>query len=100
MVADKEDFTSELVAVLTSQKYIRIFYDLLPLGFPLAGLPLLPLPNDLPSKPGRLLPAFEDLDGPPFRLSFLRSLRIAILSDLFFCRAAIDASTCSFLSDL
>jgi len=44
-------------------------------------------PNDLPSNPGRLFP-------------FRRSAFIAMLSVRFFCRAAIDAAVCSFLSCL
>ena len=56
----------------------------------------LPFPNDLPSKPGRPL-SFGLF---PFRLSFLRSLRAAMLSARFFCRAAIEVDTCSFLSSL
>lgn len=60
-------------------------------------LPLaFPLPNDLPSKPGRPL----SLGLMPFRLSFLRSLRIAMLSLRFFCLAAIDAVSCSLRSSL
>ena len=54
----------------------------------------LPLENDLPSNPGR------DLPLPPFFFSFRLSCRVAILSARFFCFAAIDATTCSFLSSL
>lgn len=52
-----------------------------------------PLPKLFPSNPGRAF-AF-----PPF-LSFLLSLLTAILSARFFCRAAIAAVSCSFLSPL
>ena len=62
------------------------------LYFPLLGLPF-PFPNDFPSNPGR---AFGLI---PFRLSFLRSFRVAMLSDLFFCFAAIEAVIC-FLRSL
>jgi hypothetical protein len=51
----------------------------------------------LPSNPGRALLLFFPT---PFRLSLFRSLRIAILSDRFFCFAAIEFTTCSFRSSL
>ena len=66
-----------------------------PEAFPLLLPP--PFPNDLPSNPGRALLLFFTT---PFRLSLFRSLRIAILSDRFFCFAAIEFVTCSFRSSL
>lgn len=56
----------------------------------------LPFPKDLPSKPGRPL----SFDLTPLALSFRRSLRIAMLSVLFFCFAAMDVASCSFRSSL
>ena len=55
-------------------------YLFLVFGFPFP-------PNGLPSNPGRLFP-------------FRRSAFPAMLSARFFCRAAIDAAACSFLSCL
>jgi len=68
---------------------IRLFRYYFP--FPL----VFPFPKDLPSKPGLALPF--DLPA-PFRLTFLRSFRMAMLSALFFCFAAMDMLTCSFRS--
>jgi hypothetical protein len=65
--------------------------------FPVAAIFFLSFPNDLPSKPGRAFP----FDFPaPFRLSFLFSFLIAILSDRFLCFAAMDAAIAVFRSAL
>lgn len=65
---------------------------------PLAGaFPFpFPLPNGLPSKPGRPL----SFVFTPFRLSFFLSLRIAMLSVRFFCFTVIEAASCSLRSSL
>lgn len=49
----------------------------------------LPFPKDFPSKPGRPL----SFDLTPLALSFRRSVRIAMLSVLFFCFVAIEVAS-------